>query len=105
MEYVIYKSISAVPLTFRVFLNFPRWAGMKVYEIIVEDFNVKIKLLAECKAQLENKKTSELYAEASSFANIQWEKFEDKGTVIRCINCKMKLCNQCKHYNVFTGIA
>jgi len=104
MKYAIYKSISTVPLTFRVFINFPQWVGMKAYEIIVEDFNVRIEFLAVCNAQCENEKISGLYAEVSSFANIQWVKFDDKGVALECMNCETKNCVQCKHYNVFVEI-
>jgi len=103
MKYAIFKS-SAVPLTFRVFMNFPQWLGMKVYELIVEDFNVKAKLLAECKAQHENQQVSKLYAEVTSIGYSQWKRFDDKGAALECLKCQTKECIQCKYYNVFVEI-
>jgi len=63
VEYAVCKSVSAVPLTYRVFLNYSNWVGMEVYEIIAQDFSIQIKLLVNCKNQWDKIAVSKLHSE------------------------------------------
>lgn len=101
MEYVVYKSVSAIPLTYRVFLNYSSWVGMEVYEIIAQDFSIQIKLLATCKNQWDNIAVSKLHSQVVWMSKKpNWKKFEDKGVIEKCLNCTTNDCFNCKNYNI-----
>ena len=96
------KSISLIVINlrsnlFRVFLNFPKWVGMKVYEIEMKNGKIKCTLIDECTYQSENKNVCELYSEVTLYDKDLWKEIKHTDIFERCIYCKNKSCLDCIH--------
>jgi hypothetical protein len=77
---------------YRVFLNFPKWVGMKVYEVEIQSGKIKCTFLKECTYQGESKNVSDLYSEVILYKKDIWREVEQVDIFEKCINCEDKAC-------------
>ena len=84
--------------TYRVFLNFPTWVGMKVIEVTVNNSKVKINVLAECIYQGNNEDVSKLYNEIVLRNRVEWAKIDSIECFIKCFKCHDKHCTACDNF-------
>lgn len=80
---------------YRVFLNFPKWVGMKVYELEIQSSKIKCTFLKECTYQGESKNVSDLYSEVILFKKDIWREIGQVEIYEKCINCENKACLDC----------
>ena len=81
--------------TYRVFLNFPTWVGMKVYEVSNKGNKIKCHFLSECTYQGESSKVSDLYSEIVLYKKDEWLEIKIVDSFEKCINCFNKNCIDC----------
>jgi hypothetical protein len=80
---------------YRVFLNFPRWVGMKVYEITTDCNRVNCYFINECTYQGESKNVSDLYSKVIFFEKDIWKEIQQVDIFEKCIICSDKVCLNC----------
>jgi hypothetical protein len=90
---------------YRVFLNFPRWVGMKVYELEIQSGKIKCTFLKECTYQGESKNVSDLYSEVTLFRMDIWREVGQIEIFEKCINCEDKACLDCKNLLEYYSIS